>query len=104
MKCGCSADDDEQSDEVREAHPDVGVGLDASQVLATTGRVDAQGVGGGISSYFLCLLRCLPEEQIRADRGPEHCDDDRKHVTVERNVWPKQADQNLLQRETHGED
>ncbi len=67
-------DDDEQGDEVGEAHADVGVDADAAELgRRLLGRA-LQRLGVGALLDLLDLLLGLPEEQVGADRGAEDRD------------------------------
>ena len=99
------ADDDEQRDEVREAHADVGVDLDPSQMPARAFRRSRlSGARRGIGLDLLDFLRRLPEEEVRADRRPEHCDDYRQRLPGQREPRPDDADDRLAPRNRDRED
>ena len=68
------ADDDEQGDDVRISHPDVGVEAHPTDLRRRFLRCRNQGVRRGIQPLFLRFLRGSPRVTIRRARLAEHRD------------------------------
>jgi len=65
LSVAAGGDDNEERDQVREAHAQIGVEADPAHLdRGLAGRVD-QPMGVGIDALVLRLLRGLPEEKIR---------------------------------------
>jgi len=95
---------DEEGDDVRERHSHDRVDLDAAQIAVRLSRGALQRAPAAVRPHLLDLLRRLPEEQIRADRGAEHRDDGGDVFLLPRDVRKHGVSENRRPGHMHHED
>ena len=78
--------DDEDRDQVRDAHPDHRVGSNARELRSGAARHEAEREGAA-TQPVLDFQGRLPEEQVRADRGAEDGDQRHRVVGEHQEVW-----------------
>ena len=86
FKVAAVADDDEQADHVRVAHPDIGIEAHPRDLRRRLLRRLEQRVRGGIDPLVLGLLRGLPEEAVGRDRRAQHRDHGDDVVRAQREI------------------
>ena len=93
------AQDDEERDQVGEAHPEVSVPADPAQVVAGDRLRMRQevcaAVARGDGLEILHFLRRLPEKQVRADGRTEDGNDHRDRVVVQLELRKQRALEDL---------